>query len=79
MSHDHAAAAVAVELQLVHRVAVADVLFEELEVALPEIANHLKRMLGGTGEREGGRGFTLPQEKQRMGMIILRVGWGLED
>lgn len=39
--HDHAAAAVAVELQLVHGVAVADVLFEELEVALPEVADNL--------------------------------------
>lgn len=39
--HDHAPAAVAVELQLVHGVAVTDILFEELEVALPEVTDDL--------------------------------------
>lgn len=49
VGHDHAAAAVAVELELIHGVAVADVLAEKNEVAFPEVADDLWRELGRVG------------------------------
>ena len=78
-----------------NRLPVADTVVEEFQITLPEVADYLVGgwglvgvgVLAGAGEEGGGEGGgTLPQEKQRTGMIIVRVGgrmgveggvWGL--
>jgi len=41
MCHEHTAAAVAFETQLVHSVTIRDIVIEETHVSLPEICNDL--------------------------------------
>jgi len=57
---------------------VVDGCADELDVALVEVGDDLSRdssVCGGGGEVRGRGGLTLPQEKQRMGMIMVTGLW----
>lgn len=65
MRKDHAAAAVAVELELIHSVALGKTLFDELDIYLPFIPNHLSA--GEAANRnDHGREFDSTSDENRV-------------
>jgi arginine utilization protein RocB len=75
--HQHATAAIAPAAQLSHGIAIVNASLEKRDVLFVEIGNDLegKQLVdmrsGGRISLRGLRARTLPQEKQRIGMIIL--------
>lgn len=69
VGHQHTTATVTRAAKLGHRVAIAFAFFEESEVSFIKISNDLQRISGHRDEEA--TWHTLPQEKQRMGMIIV--------
>ena len=76
MRHDHSATAVSLTANFVEGFAIRHLLSEVVDVGFPEIGYDLEYVSTSNASSavSEGRGFgTLPQEKQRIGMIMVSL------
>lgn len=71
VGHQHTAATIASAAQLGHRFTIENAFCEKFEISLVEIGDDLPEISSHRSWEMRAR--TLPQEKQRMGMIIVTV------